>query len=637
VLSTLRTGNETTHFHTQLAALELASEAGPVRHEGAITDLPTTPWRHVRHWLPRPAGPGQYSLLGSHIALPEDGKHVWRTDSGRSPAVYPEMAKAAARTAFDVSAEQVTLHSLDLHDPADDVAPVTSTLSPMGAGKARFTVHTQAADGTWHLRAGAELVVAGARPPLERLVETSEWTGMEKLRALPVSSARSMVAGQLGARIASVLGFAPGRLDTAAPLVGLGVDSLLAVRIRNAVEHDFGVTLPVSLLLQGASVAETEDWLCAELGLRPEPARPRLAPVLIGPRDAAERLVTHAWTDVLGSDVGVTQDFYALGGDREKAERVTALLAERSGRDFSTAELFEHPTIERMAGHVREDDESGSPLRVLRERGTEPPLFFFHPAGGDTAVYRQLGELIDPAIPLYGLDRREGPSSVEEKVRQYLPELRRVQPHGPYRLAGWSYGGHLAFETAQQLRRAGEDIEVVVLIDAILPLPNLTGMSDVELLAKRFERFGEFLESSYGSKLDLPFERMAQLGDEDQVQLLVDTIRDSGLINTAVSEAILHHQRTSLLDTRSLERYRPEPYDGRVVFFSAADSIPGGLKDPSFDRTDPARGWDTVCAELELVTVGGHHLSLLDPPSVDEIACHLDGVLAARRLVGTVR
>jgi phthiocerol/phenolphthiocerol synthesis type-I polyketide synthase D len=73
------------------------------------------------------------------------------------------------------------------------------------------------------------------------------------------------------------------------------------------------------------------------------------------------------------------------------------------------------------------------------------------------------------------------------------------------------------------------------------------------------------------------------------------------------------------------------------VFFSAADSIPGGLKDPSFDRTDPARGWDTVCAELELVTVGGHHLSLLDPPSVDEIACHLDGVLAARRLVGTVR
>ncbi|HEV7975506.1 polyketide synthase [Amycolatopsis sp.] len=639
VLSTLRqSDNETMHFHTQLAALELTRDAGPVRREGTLVDLPTTPWRHVRHWLPRavPIAPGQSTLLGTHIALPEDGKHVWHTESGRPGSAYPEMAGAAARTAFDVMAEQVTLHSLVLHEPLDETRPVTSTLSPIGPGKARFTVHVKTAGGSWRLQAAAELVVTEAKPRAP-LTESPEWTGVDMLRALPMSSARSMVAGQLCARIASVLGFAPGQLDTEAPLTALGVDSLLAVRVRNAVEHDFGVMLPVSLLLQGASVTETEDWLCAELGIRDEPVRLRLVPKLIGPRDAAERLVTHAWTDVLGSDVGVTQDFYALGGDNEQAERVTALLAERSGREFSTAELFEFPTIERMAGHVREDDTNGSPLRVLRANGTQPPLFFFHPAGGDTAVYRQLGELLDPAVPLYGLDRREGPSSVEDKVRQYLPELRSVQSHGPYRLAGWSYGGHLAFETAQQLRRAGEDVEVVVLIDAIIPLPNLTGLPDEELNAKRFKHFGEFLEASYGRKLDLPFERMARLGDEEQVQLLVDTIRSSGLINTAVSEAILHHQRTSFLDTRSLERYRPESYDGRVVLFSAAEPIPGGLKDERFDRSDPARGWDAVCPELDVVTVPGHHLSLLDPPNVDHIAGHLGGLLRSRRLVELVR
>jgi thioesterase domain-containing protein len=263
-------------------------------------------------------------------------------------------------------------------------------------------------------------------------------------------------------------------------------------------------------------------------------------------------------------------------------------------------------------------------------------LFFFHPAGGDTAVYRQLGQLIEADIPMYGLDRREGASAVEEKARQYLPELRMVQPQGPYRLAGWSYGGHLAFETAQQLRQAGETVEVVALIDPILPLPNTSGLSDVALLARRLKRFGEFLEASYGSRLDLPYERLARLDGEEQVDLLVDTLRQSGLVNSAVSEAILDHQRTSFLDTRSLERYRPESYAGRVVFFGAADATPGGLADERFDRRDPTRGWDEVCTDLELITVPGHHLSLLDPPNVEHIAAHLNGILATtRRLVGT--
>jgi thioesterase domain-containing protein len=176
-----------------------------------------------------------------------------------------------------------------------------------------------------------------------------------------------------------------------------------------------------------------------------------------------------------------------------------------------------------------------------------------------------------------------------------------------------------------------------VLIDTIIPLPNQTGLSDEELNAKRFKHFGEFLEASYGRELDLPYERMSRLDDEAQVELLVDSIRASGLINTAVSEAILHHQRTSFLDTRSLERYRPESYDGRVVLFSAAESIPGGLKDQRFDRSDPARGWDEVCPGLDVVTVPGHHLSLLDPPNVDHIAARLGGLLRSRRLVEMVR
>ncbi|WP_026360021.1 type I polyketide synthase [Amycolatopsis nigrescens] len=452
------------------------------------------------------------------------------------------------------------------------------------------------------------------------------WPGVAELRALAPEQARAAAAGQLRARVASILGFATDSLDTASPLSALGVDSLLAVRIRNAVQHDFELSLPVSLLLRGASVAETEQWLFGELGLDSGPVTtaPARTEKLIGPRDAAERLVARAWQDVLGAEVGVTQDFYGIGGSREKAEQVTALLAERSGRELIVSELFEHPSIERMAAHLREEEHDGSPVRVLREHGTQRPLFFFHPGGGDTAVYRQLTGLLDAELPVYGFDRLEGVSSVEDRVSHYLPELRLVQPHGPYRLAGWSFGGFLAFEMAQQLRRAGEQVEVLAMIDSILPLPNETGLSDVELMEKRFGRFQEFLEASYGRRVELPYARLARLDADAQSRLLADTMRSEGLIDSSVSDAILNHQRTSFLDARSLEAYQPDGYDGPVMFFSAADQVPGGLRDQRFDRTDPARGWDAVCPELELVTVPGHHLSLLDPPNVDHIAKHLD-------------
>jgi len=111
----------------------------------------------------------------------------------------------------------------------------------------------------------------------------------------------------------------------------------------------------------------------------------------------------------------------------------------------------------------------------------------------------------------------------------------------------------------------------------------------------------------------------------------VETILAAGVVDERVSEAILTHQRQSYVDARLLERYRPVPYAGPVTFYSAADPVPGGLRDPRFDRADPARGWDEVCADLDLVSVPGHHLSVLDPPHVEVIASHLSGLFGTLR------
>ncbi|GAB3494300.1 type I polyketide synthase [Amycolatopsis cihanbeyliensis] len=524
------------------------------------------------------------------------------------------------------------LHAID---PAEGLAALEAVLAAERVGTGALRLNTpKLVEAFPHLVESpffGELLAGEAQAsPDGDSASAADWAGLATLRTLEPATARAMASTQLRARIASVLGFQPDKLDPATPLAALGVDSLLAVRIRNAVQHDFELALPVSLMLRGACAAEVEEWLFGELGIEDAAAPARTAePALVPPRDAAERLVASAWGEVLGIDVGVTQDFYGIGGNRQKAEEVTALLVERSGRELTISELFEHPTVERIAQHLREDEPAGgSPVRVLREHGDRTPLFLFHPGGGDTAVYHQLVHLLDTEMPVYGFDRIDGVASVEDRVTHYLPELRAIQPHGPYRVAGWSFGGFLAYEMAQQLRRAGEEVELLAMIDSILPLPNDTGLTEVELLEKRFERFEEFLETSYGRRVSLPYERLARLDDEGQVQLLIDTMLAEGIVNSAVSDAILHHQRTSFLDARSLEHYVPARYPGRVTFFSAADLVPGGLRDQRFDRTDPARGWDAVCPDIEVISVPGHHLSLLDPPNVDLIGKHLDHLLA---------
>lgn len=92
--------------------------------------------------------------------------------------------------------------------------------------------------------------------------------------------------------------------------------------------------------------------------------------------------------------------------------------------------------------------------------------------------------------------------------------------------------------------------------------------------------------------------------------------------------AALAHQRASYLDLMTGEDHRPGRHDGPVVLYRATEAAPHTVRDPAYERDDETLGWDEVCPRLEVVPVAGHHLSLLDPPHVDEIAAHLRRVLA---------
>ncbi|WP_432156651.1 SDR family NAD(P)-dependent oxidoreductase [Streptomyces sp. bgisy153] len=477
------------------------------------------------------------------------------------------------------------------------------------------------------------------------------WAGPDGIRALG-DGAADLVHGRLVKRVAAIMGFGTADLDETVPLPRLGLDSLMAVRIRHAVQQDFGVELPPDLMLRGATLQEVGYTLREGLGLGhdtagtaeapPEAtaadlAPPPALPSSIQPRDAAERLVAGAWGEVLTErPEDVYSDFAAAGGTERTAERLVETIRGRLGGvpvDLTAASVLEERTVAAIAELIRPvvNSRGKDPVTVLRPpvRGSaKRPLFTFHPAGGPTSVYQPLTQLLPPGRAVYGMERLDDVDTLEEKAARYVSLVTDLQPEGPYHLIGWSFGGCLAYEAARQLREAGERVGFLGLIDTILPaaLPDL----DPDDLLERFKRFTEYVRTTYGRDLDLSYEELARTPERQHIDVVMRKVAEAGL---DMSPGIMEHQRTSYIDARVGERYTPRPTDVPVVLYRAQQPQPlTTALDPRYLRTEADLGWAPLCSGgLDIVPVPGDHLSLIDPPHVAVIARHLTEALEAAR------
>ncbi|MFD8719844.1 SDR family NAD(P)-dependent oxidoreductase [Streptomyces sp. NPDC059629] len=473
-----------------------------------------------------------------------------------------------------------------------------------------------------------------------------DWVGPHGIGALG-SSAADTVYARLVRRTAAIMGFTAAELGETVPLTDLGLDSLVAVRVQNTIRQDFGVDVPASRLLRGASLREVGRAVLEQLGLdateptagsqatasegncRAEPSAPTLVSVL-NPRDAAERLVASSWAEVLQQGPrDVREDFITAGGDHDAAAAMADVIGRRLGDDVElslTADaILAQRTVAAVAELIRPvvNRTGGSALTTLRPPlpGPErPPLFTFHPAGGPTSVYLPLTGLLPAEQPVYGLERVDELSTMEEKAARYRTIIRDIQPEGPYHLLGWSFGGCLAYEVALQLREAGQDIGSLGLIDTVLP-PVLPEPESRQFLLERFGRFAEYIEKTYGHRLDLPYEELAATPDDQQIDVVMRLVAEAGL---DMSPGIMEHQRTSYIDARVGERYVPRPQEGHVVLYRAKQPQQlTAVLDPRYLRQDADLGWAPLCPTLEIVPVDGDHLSVIDPPHVQTIAQHV--------------
>ncbi len=235
-------------------------------------------------------------------------------------------------------------------------------------------------------------------------------------------------------------------------------------------------------------------------------ARPDLATDYVAPRNDIERTLAGFWQDLLGvGQVGVEDDFFALGGHSLIAVRLFAMVKKAYRTDFPISILFEAPTVAACAALIEAqigpatDSTEARPaalpqrrfahLVAMHERDGGPRRPFFLVAGmfGNVLNLRHLAQLLGGDRPFYGLQARglygDAPphATIPEAAADYIAELRQVQPRGPYLLGGFSGGGLTAWEMAHQLEQAGEEVALLALLDT--PLPRRPGLTKADKAA----------------------------------------------------------------------------------------------------------------------------------------------------------
>lgn len=311
------------------------------------------------------------------------------------------------------------------------------------------------------------------------------------------------------------------------------------------------------------------------------------------PATYVERVVAMVWGQELGRDrLLLSDDFFLLGGDSLSGVRASVRLSEILGTKVDLADLFRSPTLGRYAEEIGANgrEQRWKNLAPIRTHGHLMPFVCVH---GDEGNYN-LPRLLDHGRPFYGFMHQgeDGQGmryqTIRSIARHYVNELRDAIPEGPCILAGFSTGGVIAFEMARILRGLGREVPVLVILDARGPKFNWWLHAPRTKLA---DLRGEFLRPRC--------ERYLRRGE-----VIPYKLRNFYVINTY---------------RRAVERYKPAPYAGDVLFIH------------STQREHDPTGWeDLFQGNVTYRTVEGSHLNILREPNVRELAAVIRRHLEAR-------
>ncbi|HEX4960999.1 MAG TPA: amino acid adenylation domain-containing protein [Thermoanaerobaculia bacterium] len=359
----------------------------------------------------------------------------------------------------------------------------------------------------------------------------------------------------------------------------------------------------------------------------------------VAPRDALEETLVRIWQETLKvNELGVTDNYFALGGHSILALRLMAVIQKETGHEIPISALFKGPTIAELAEVLRREEGSSlwSSLVEIQAGGSRRPFFAIHPTGGDVLCYYHLSRCLGPDQPFYGLQargldgRQKASAQIPEMAARYVEAIRGVQPHGPYQLGGWSFGGVVVFEMARQLEAAGEEVGIAALFDSVAPISSSgddPSRLDRRQWAEWFVLIGGEMDNVLGLHLGITVEAFVGLAAEQQLgEFLVRLDRADFMPQSEGASLGRGFWEVHRGNTEAMLHYAKEApdYSGRVTLFRTQGA---SVLADSHDRTvhdNPFFGWDRlVSGEIEVHEVPGNHNTIMSHPFVEHVAARL--------------
>jgi amino acid adenylation domain-containing protein len=345
--------------------------------------------------------------------------------------------------------------------------------------------------------------------------------------------------------------------------------------------------------------------------------------------DCIARTVAQAWQRVLLTPVGgPEEDFFESGGDSLKAIAFMMELERSLGLELSLSLISEAPKFSGLCQALIEQRTTRYvPLVLLKAGESLSPVFFIHGLGGNVAELFPIARSMTYSGPVFGIQARgfahqDAPhTTVEAMAVEYVREIKARQPHGPYYLCGYSFGGLVAFEMARRLEESGDEIGLLGLFDT---MPSSLAWPFHLWLAAIRRRLVRFVRTAIATPLRTWPAAAWKAGSGVCVRLrdhLTQTQPDTPRLPPFLKSAPTSVLKVAAGAVIASARYRPGFYPGELKLFTPAE------RDPTLPS--PRDIWRKHARTLSIVHTRGGHLTMLSTSNAESTAASVTHYLPA--------
>jgi amino acid adenylation domain-containing protein len=373
------------------------------------------------------------------------------------------------------------------------------------------------------------------------------------------------------------------------------------------------------------------------------------------PQTPAERILVEIWQGLLEREyVDVGDNFFDIGGHSLLVVMLIAEIAQRFGVSLPLTHILQYPTIEKLAATLSSGNKTSrflGPTVVDLKVGGPSNFFLIHDGNGETLLYRTFAKLMPHSFTMRGISPRHMhriplvDATIETMAKAYVAEVRRIQPKGPYSLGGLSAGGVIAYEMAVQLERASEEINLLVMFDALQPRapprPYVTIHRRWQVIHDVYDAlFAPAVAVSralrFCAALTTAFHKAAKA---TRYEATMAWQKSSRTLRFWLMRAVLLTRQNwpafvPALSVRQIymvarERYQPGTlHVGNVIVVKAMIGDDASLQ----QTADPLLGWERVVkGSIKLIEIEAGHTSMLQSPHVELVADRICACLVTAR------